>query len=335
MTLCYTPAMRLRLFPALEIPDDRGTRHRVQMDSLPGAGTRDARALRLYNRCTEIQTRSTIVPMGFAIVAGMLLRPVFPGWTGLLAFAPLLVGVIWLYHRMARRSHERTAALMAGQLVSEGFCGTCAYNLHELSPAPDRCIVCPECGAAWLQGRVRRTAPIDDRPPTPSQKLSTLKEFFKDTGWNRLDTRYVADDLGLPVRLITIAELRSMADFRDSARADAACAVLDGVMRATRRRRQAAAAALTAILLIAAVGIVAASEDHRIYFLLPAAVATIGFYAAQRTDLFVAPPCIIVASRSAALCASCGRVLACNASAPADEFTECEGCGASWRLPGR
>ncbi|MEM1071826.1 MAG: hypothetical protein AAGB48_03840 [Planctomycetota bacterium] len=28
-------------------------------------------------------------------------------------------------------------------------CMSCGYGLRDLSPEPDGCIVCPECGAAW------------------------------------------------------------------------------------------------------------------------------------------------------------------------------------------
>ncbi len=28
-------------------------------------------------------------------------------------------------------------------------CGACGYNLGDLRPEPDRCTLCPECGAAW------------------------------------------------------------------------------------------------------------------------------------------------------------------------------------------
>jgi hypothetical protein len=29
------------------------------------------------------------------------------------------------------------------------ICAACGYDLHGLTPEPDGCTVCPECGAAW------------------------------------------------------------------------------------------------------------------------------------------------------------------------------------------
>jgi len=39
--------------------------------------------------------------------------------------------------------HARQAMLRAG------LCPSCAYQIYEIPPDPDGCIICPECGAAW------------------------------------------------------------------------------------------------------------------------------------------------------------------------------------------
>ena len=36
--------------------------------------------------------------------------------------------------------------------LREGECPACEYRMAALSPEPDGCTVCPECGAAWRLG---------------------------------------------------------------------------------------------------------------------------------------------------------------------------------------
>lgn len=37
--------------------------------------------------------------------------------------------------------------------LSIGQCASCRYDLANVEPAPDTCVVCPECGAAWKISR--------------------------------------------------------------------------------------------------------------------------------------------------------------------------------------
>jgi len=39
--------------------------------------------------------------------------------------------------------HAKRAMLRAG------LCAACAYPIRDLTPEPDACTICPECGAAW------------------------------------------------------------------------------------------------------------------------------------------------------------------------------------------
>jgi len=69
---------------------------------------------------------------------------------GLAVGTPLLVGLgfgLWILvrRRLTGRlpSREKQAHLTARR------CPACSYGLEGIEPSPDRCTVCPECGAAW------------------------------------------------------------------------------------------------------------------------------------------------------------------------------------------
>ena len=61
--------------------------------------------------------------------------------TGLLPSLPLP----FVMYFIIRASRHRVARIVA----HHGYCATCGYQLAGLTPAPDRCTVCPECGSAW------------------------------------------------------------------------------------------------------------------------------------------------------------------------------------------
>ncbi|MFG0284931.1 MAG: hypothetical protein ACF8R7_10960 [Phycisphaerales bacterium JB039] len=46
---------------------------------------------------------------------------------------------------------SRALVRAAGRACLEaGLCATCGYNTVAIEPEPDGCVICPECGAAWL-----------------------------------------------------------------------------------------------------------------------------------------------------------------------------------------
>jgi len=46
---------------------------------------------------------------------------------------------------------------VAKQWLSMGTCASCRYNVAEIEPETDGCVVCPECGAAWKLNPSRPT----------------------------------------------------------------------------------------------------------------------------------------------------------------------------------
>ncbi len=53
-------------------------------------------------------------------------------------------------------AHHEIAARLGDRMLHRLHCPTCAYPLAGLAVAPDGCIQCPECGAAWKADRVSK-----------------------------------------------------------------------------------------------------------------------------------------------------------------------------------
>lgn len=70
---------------------------------------------------------------------------------------PLLPFIAW--RRAGRAATITDDQVSCSTLVHIGHCGGCGFPLHELAPAPDGCVTCPECGAAWHRDRWRRQRP--------------------------------------------------------------------------------------------------------------------------------------------------------------------------------
>lgn len=61
--------------------------------------------------------------------------PILLGW---LFVAAMVIGAAWLW-----------APIEAAKTLRRSLCPHCRFSLAGISPDPDRCTVCPECGAAW------------------------------------------------------------------------------------------------------------------------------------------------------------------------------------------
>ncbi|MBY0112662.1 MAG: hypothetical protein K2Y21_07565 [Phycisphaerales bacterium] len=62
--------------------------------------------------------------------------------------APLVVGVVqtFVIYKAAR---WLWAPIEAREMLRKCLCPHCRFSLVGISPDPDGCTVCPECGAAW------------------------------------------------------------------------------------------------------------------------------------------------------------------------------------------
>jgi hypothetical protein len=70
-------------------------------------------------------------------------------WIMLLVLAGVLLLFEVLILLMRPRWLRSMGALVARMCADAAICAGCGYTLHELRPAEDGCVVCPECGAAW------------------------------------------------------------------------------------------------------------------------------------------------------------------------------------------
>jgi len=57
----------------------------------------------------------------------------------------------WVFLGRIRRSN---APRIAGVYLRSGRCASCGYDLRNLDPEADGCVLCPECSAAWLAARI-------------------------------------------------------------------------------------------------------------------------------------------------------------------------------------
>ncbi len=134
------------------------------------------RALGLRRLTPDVHTRSeqniTVgLETGVALVGGiagavlyqLVLYPVFSGWMTPWMFwlgfliIPVVFSMIawWLFLGKIRTA--RSTRIIEIYLAA-GRCAACGYALADLVGEHDRCLVCPECNAAWLASRVGRNA---------------------------------------------------------------------------------------------------------------------------------------------------------------------------------
>lgn len=119
----------------------------------------------------EAKWMSSVGWMGGTIIGGFLLvipliiasfvtnPPQWPSWL-LPVCTALFVGLgvrlmlpfIWGLTRRRMSDQLRDGYLRASR------CPSCGYSLHDLTPAPDGCTLCTECGSAWRVGAYSHTS---------------------------------------------------------------------------------------------------------------------------------------------------------------------------------
>jgi hypothetical protein len=142
------------------IPDDRGVQRPIASKKALAEDDRrfDPRFAAVVGQSQSARMRhfrraSGWLTLGItflSIVAAIILRlPVAFTVIGGLAASLLISGLLNVGRYYAS---ERAAAEV---LIRHGLCSSCLYGLDGLTAEPDGCLVCPECGAAWNQSRVR------------------------------------------------------------------------------------------------------------------------------------------------------------------------------------
>lgn len=329
--------MRLRLFPQLVTTDDRGRRFPMHILSSGDPALRDPRvqaARRRIDGCFRAEgtivgfLSALCIALGMPIVRDMLDLP--ESFAGSAIAAVCCFPFVWLLNLVAHRRTRRMIPAASHILVNDGLCGVCGYNLHGLVPDPDRCIPCPECGAAWNHARIQRTAPLDERPASAAQQFGLGKEELCWRRRLRIDQRYGVDDRGLPIALASVDALRNV-HARTSDHAARAADAASAILKATKPRRYRWLAGCAVIGMLLVVAAVIGPALTRPALLLFAVIALLACYLLIRTDLIVRPATIIAAAKNAGICPACARDLR-GLAAATDGLVECPGCGAAWRL---
>jgi predicted Zn-ribbon and HTH transcriptional regulator len=330
--------MRFRLYSPLTTTDDRGQRPVMTVLGTRGLALRDPRVQEVNRQLTSrvwAGTAGACVMLGAATAVGSLvIGSLFPvsgnSLTSGMSIGIMMFPIVWVIGLLSQRRIERVLPAVARVLVRDGLCGACGYNLHGLAPAPDRCIECPECGAAWKQDTVERTAPVDDRPPTVGQQVRLAAAEFRSGNDAHIDRRYGVDDLGLPTPLLTTDELRSLPRMSPGL-ASRALAAAHRIQAESGARRRNVAFACGLFICAAVPAAMVGPGPLKAPLLLLAGGAALGGYLAVRTNFILRPSTIIAAAKAAGLCPACAFDIAMT-EIDRDGVTRCPKCDASWRL---
>jgi hypothetical protein len=223
-------------------------------------------------------------------------------------------------------TRSRIGTYLAASAVAEGVCGTCAYPLHGLSPEPDGCVVCAECGSAWSASRIV----VSEHQRVPSPRVPLLQREFFSTKRAR---DMVPDDRGRFIRILD-PRLRQLApEVRTSLPSGEEAALRSELRRVGVVARRALALVAGLLTLFVLVRVLATSSRSTTAQKLATAGVTLvvggGIIAGIRlaeSDVSPARRREILLARGR--CPSCGGGLG-TASAQ-DGYVACR-CGASWK----
>jgi len=73
-------------------------------------------------------------------------------------FGPLLTVILLILLGLFFSASRIWMPAVARYWLSIGQCASCRYDIASVEPAQDRCVVCPECGAAWKIIRDSKTS---------------------------------------------------------------------------------------------------------------------------------------------------------------------------------
>jgi hypothetical protein len=264
----------------------------------------------------------------------------FPGGAPIIRSIIFWGGLVTLALGLRILARRDSAPVLASTMVSFGVCGSCGYTLQGLTPDPDGCLVCPECGAAWLEYRLTRPHWSNQRevPRRPPWYLRLIGRIPRD------DRLFGPDSRGAYFRMLD-KRLHLLPPVR---RAELGPARVRTLRRSLCRiglgwRWLLALLPFTPIALsFAAVGgnwtKVTRAEGLWIYVLIFAIIQGLLLLACIGTirgHIFVSPARRGRAAAELGVCNVCGRDLALHGVAQPDRCTLCTGCGAAWAgVPG-
>lgn len=241
-----------------------------------------------------------------------------------------LVGLSLLGRVLARR---RLTGAIAGTAVAEGYCGACGYDLESVPQADDGCLVCPECGAAWLAQRVTvphwRHGPIAAAVERPRPGFAAFIGLVASAR-----KRIASDDRG---RFTTVLDTRLRV-----ALPDRVAAMPDDARRALVADLRSIAAiwrwlfGLLLALVCMAVGLMLADSLGPGWGRFLALAGGIGLGATVGGLMVISDACATPRPTAEVIvrhgwCATCVRSLS-DLTPAEDGCVACPDCGASWRV---
>ncbi|HVZ95012.1 MAG TPA: hypothetical protein VG797_10940 [Phycisphaerales bacterium] len=292
------------------------------------------RAIREDGRWSLHSIGETIVHVvtfiGITAIAPML-HVGFSGWLLAQIVAHSAFVAIW-----STQARKKLAPVLARTALSEGWCGSCGYCLEGLGAQQDGCLVCPECGAAWLGRRI--TKPVWHQPAVSKP---TSEPGFVQTvlGAHASDRNLASDAHGRLVRVLD-SRLRSLSD-GEYARIDAERRRT--IVREVRRVGLASRWVMATIPIVVAMlffwlsisfavskprvepGVAIFLSLFAMFFAGVAAYILLG-------DGFIRPLLAARAFVRMGLCPSCGEDIAAGAL-DVDGLIHCPRCNSCWRPP--
>ncbi len=114
----------------------------------------------LRERALDFGVMLSAIPLLFAPMF-VVMRMTGPTvWMLVVEFPVMLAWAAGMGYVQFRVRRARRGERVAREIQREGLCASCGYNLCGSDVESDGCVVCPECGAAWGAGRMRRREPF-------------------------------------------------------------------------------------------------------------------------------------------------------------------------------
>lgn len=251
---------------------------------------------------------------------------VFSNWYGLLVGVPVGWALAWLFVWRL----NRVGPLVCGAALAEGLCPSCGYNLHGLPVEDDRCCVCPECGSAWLHGRILRSGVVPSVAPGRAFAQGFAATLRGGSSSTIPDARLTMVPMG---HLSLASELKSTTDPRARAR-------LLPLKRQIGRVGRWFRIPVALVFVVPALVVMVVLFFVRLPISNPATlgawfsgpVTLIFGLSLLRADLAYPRLTVLRLMLDAKVCPSCAALLDGLAPEP-DGCTVCARCRAAWRLP--
>ena len=276
------------------------------------------------------------IAMGLSFPAGLFtLEALFKGTAPIWVVAvPYMLVVMSTFSLLARRRMKAIGPALGAIFVEEGICAGCGYNLFGVTPG-NGIVTCPECGAAWSEKEIRRSAPIVLTSAEPLLRDQARRGFRAYV--NNLDRRSAKDDAGrvfAPVRMRMLRRVRRTAMGENKEALDAAISELRLVGCLPR-----VTGGLLFMVLAVAVAVpnfLVISRLRSVFTLMtlfPMLMMLLFGLALLASDAFRPVKRVVTVLRQVGLCPCCARRL--NDLSPAESgMVACPTCLCSWKVPG-